>query len=420
MLQIIEESACPVGACVGCASSALAAQEFRLFVRNSEKLWYKALQNLTTIECDDPDNAKSLCAFIQPTDFTLVTTKDYSGGEPKAVVNRSNIVKKTKRKPRRHRTGPMSTCPDCKKEFTSPFFLHEHFKSNGPKSACITCGAVLARGADMKEHMKNVHKVTAFLCPKCPSLFTKSEEFNQHLKHAHKPGVYNCLECGRSFPRKSTFDHHAQMHVVRTCRKCVRQFTNRICYREHRMQCEPEAIVKKDTMPRNQRSNVRDLAVFICDYCDKHYSLRSGLQNHILWIHMNHKPHQCQWCGKRFFTLGRMTEHSVVHTRERNFECDICGAKLVSKMAAVYHRRRHTGEKPYKCEDCDLSFISSSRRLEHAKRKHHKGNRAHCELCPNTFARKTELKRHMEKVHSAVKPEKLQWNEPIMQPVQQV
>lgn len=402
-MQILEEDSCPIGACVGCASAALSAQEFRIFVRNSEKLWYKAIFNFTNLENEHEERAKSICAFVTPNDLTVLTTKDYAGGDPKEIVNRSTAtVKKTKRKARRHHTGPMSTCPECSKTFTSPFLLHEHLKNNGPKTACVTCGDVVFRGQDMIKHMAAAHNQDLTMCLQCPCLFKNEEELSQHLKDGHKTGVFTCSDCGRSFQRKSTFEHHSQMHVVRTCRSCNRQFTNRSCYREHRTQCEPDAKPDKSTVPRNRRSNIRDPAVFICDYCNKKYSTRSQLKNHILWIHMDHRPHQCQWCGKRFFTFARMAEHSVVHTRARNFECDICGAKLVSKMAAVYHRRRHTGEKPYKCEDCEASFISSSRRLEHAKRKHNKGTRVQCVLCPNSFVRKSELKRHMDKAHSTV------------------
>lgn len=253
----------------------------------------------------------------------------------------------------------------------------------------------------MKEHLSSVHNENAVLCKKCPTICPNEAQLKKHVKKAHKTGALTCADCGRTFPRKPSFEAHSQMHAVRTCRACEVQFTNRACYREHRSQCEPDAKPNAQTVPRNRRSNIRDPATFTCDHCGKTYNSRPQLKNHILWIHMDIRPHQCTWCGKRFYTPARLAEHTVVHTRIRNFECDICGAKLVSKMAAVYHRRRHTGERPYECVDCGEKFISASRRSEHAKRRHNKGYRLPCTICSANFVRKHELKKHMEKAHKA-------------------
>ncbi|XP_063898856.1 zinc finger protein 91 [Helicoverpa armigera] len=396
-----EESLIPLGACVTCASTALAAQEFRLFVRNSEKVWKKALVNLSTLPYSAAPPVKSVCAFITP-DLTIQTFKDYNTSDAKTIINRlrNRVTKKTvDRKPRGARTGPSCSCPDCGKSFLSPYYLNTHLRNSGHKEACLICGSVFVRGKEMQEHLSSVHNETVFLCKKCPILCPSEVQLKKHVKKAHKAGVLTCADCGRTFPRNASFESHSQMHAVRTCRACGSQFTNRGCYREHRSQCEPDAKPNAQNMPRNRRSNIRDPATFTCDHCGKTYNSRPQLKNHILWIHMDIRPHQCQWCGKRFYTPTRLAEHTVVHTRVRNFECDICGVKLVSKMAAVYHRRRHTGERPYECEDCGEKFISASRRSEHAKRRHNKGFRLPCLKCPANFVRKHELKKHMDKAH---------------------
>ncbi|XP_028037528.1 zinc finger protein 91-like [Bombyx mandarina] len=396
-----EDPLCPNGACVSCASSALAVQEFRMFVQNSQKSWYKVINSLSSITAPVVPQVKSLCAFVSSNDLSVQITKNYTTGDPKALVNRfqSRISRKPPKRLRVDRTGPDCACPDCGKTFSSPHFLNAHLMNSGQKEACLICGDVVLRRDPMLAHMKTVHKSTFYLCKECPLLFTTEADRVQHVAKHHKPGALTCSDCGRTFPRKESFDHHTQMHMVRTCRSCGCQFTNRGCYREHRSQCEPEAKPDVHGLPRTKRYNVRDPASFTCDYCNKTYSSRPQLKNHILWIHMDIRPHQCQWCGKRFYTPARLAEHSVVHTRVRNFECDICGAKLVSKMAAVYHKRRHTGERPYKCDDCGEGFISASRRTEHAKRRHNRGKRLQCPECPATFIRKCEVQKHRIKAH---------------------
>ncbi|KAL0808296.1 hypothetical protein ABMA28_012789 [Loxostege sticticalis] len=403
-VEMEEEQFVPLGICATCASAALAVQEFRMMTQNSQKLWSKAVDAIAEIPLSSAPSVKSLCAFIKPDTLSVHTVKDYSGGDTKTILNRlrNRLTKKkpsTGKKPRAPRSGPACTCPDCGKSFYSPYYLCLHFSNSGQKEACATCGAVVIRGKEMKEHLSKVHGETVISCKQCPLLFTNELRLEKHVKKAHKYGSLTCSDCGRTFPRKASFESHSQMHAVRTCRACGQQFTNRGCYREHRSKCEPDARPDSQSLPRNKRSNIRDPATFTCDYCGKTYHSRPQLKNHIIWIHMDIRPHQCQWCQKRFYTPARLAEHTVVHTRERNFECDICGAKLVSRMAAVYHKRRHTGEKPYHCEECGESFISASRRSEHAKRRHGKGQFVKCMHCSAAFVRGYELRKHMEKAH---------------------
>ncbi|CAH0403960.1 unnamed protein product [Chilo suppressalis] len=403
MFQIGEETFCPTGACVACATAAMAAQEFRFFVRNSQRIWLKAITVLNEVPKTNGPLVKSVCAFIKPDNLHIHTVKDYTGGDTKTMFSRlkNRLTRKAEveKKTRTPRAGPTCKCPDCGKTFYSPYFLRVHLKNSGYKEACAQCGAIVRRGDEMREHLTKVHGESALLCRNCPMLFPDQSRLEKHEKNAHKFGSWTCCDCGRTFCGKSSFEMHSQMHAVRTCRSCGTQFSNRACYRIHRVKCEPDARPNAKSLPRNKRSNIRDPATFTCDYCGKSYHSRPQLKNHIIWIHMDVRPHQCQWCGKRFYTPSRLAEHSIVHTRERNFECDICGAKLVSKMAAIYHRRRHTGEKPYECEDCGERFISSSRRTEHAKRRHGKGPKMPCVLCSASFVRSHELRKHIERVH---------------------
>ncbi|XP_045781546.1 zinc finger protein 62 homolog [Maniola jurtina] len=396
-----EEPLFPQLLCVTCTHVATTAYEFRLFASHSQNLWANCVASIGSLF--PLKTPKSFYAIIKD-NLLLQSVNNFEGSTKELAHHLSNRFKKKpvtpERKSRHPRTGPSCDCTDCGKSFLSPYFLNVHLRNSGQKEACWLCGTMLIRGLQMKEHLSETHKTDMFLCSECPLLFKTESEARQHQKKCHGPGKLTCNDCGRTFKRKASFDVHSQMHNVRTCRTCGVQFTNRGCYREHRAKCEPDAKPDLKTVPRSRRSNIRDPATFTCDYCNKTYHSRPQLKNHILWIHLDIRPHQCQWCGKRFYTPARLAEHTVVHTRERNFECDICGAKLVSKMAAVYHRRRHTGEKPYECSDCGEKFISSSRRSEHAKRRHNKGPRLQCTLCVSSFVRSHELKKHMEKAHN--------------------
>lgn len=288
-------------------------------------------------------------------------------------------------------------CPFCKKGFNHPTRLSNHLQFSPQNDVCLICGLVLNRGDELKLHIEAAHNTMMHECKKCSQLFFYPEELESHIKNYHQPGSLTCGDCGKQFNKSSTYEAHTQMHAVRICRVCGAQFNNRGCYRVHRARCEPKPNLKN--LPRYVRSNIRDQAIFTCDYCQKTYTSRPQLKNHIVWKHLDIRPHQCDVCQKKFHTLTRLTEHSVVHTRERKFTCEICGAKLVSKLAMVCHRRRHTGEKPYECESCGEKFISSSRLNEHAKRRHKTGAMFVCTVCQRPFVRRKELEKHELRSH---------------------
>lgn len=408
MFQTCHEKLFPQGICPRCVTSALAAQDFRSLVQNSARLWCDVLSSLEDLPNLIIPPTKAICAFMNEntldvhilTDYPKDSTSILDYVKPKKKPNKTYPHIRTVRKPRVHKAGPPAGCPDCGKQFQSPHYLSLHLRNSSQKEACPHCGVVCIRGSELKTHLESCHNEKWSMCDECPLLLPDEKEIKTHKREGHRAGVHTCMDCGRSFARAATFEAHSQMHAVRTCRTCGAQYDNRACYREHRARCEPDAKPVVKTLPRSRRVNIRDPATYTCDYCGKTYKSRPQLKNHIIWIHMDVRPHQCQWCGKRFYTPARLAEHTVVHTRERNFGCDICGAKLVSKMAAVYHRRRHTGEKPYECEDCGDTFISASRRLEHAKRRHGKGPKFQCTDCAASFVRSHELRKHILKTHS--------------------
>ena len=66
----------------------------------------------------------------------------------------------------------------------------------------------------------------------------------------------------------------------------------------------------------------------------------------------------------------------ILFSGEKPYECDICHARFTQSNSLKAHRTIHTGDKPV----------------------------YQCELCPTTCGRKTDLRLHVQKLHTSEKP----------------
>lgn len=158
---------------------------------------------------------------------------------------------------------------------------------------------------------------------------------------------------------------------------------------------------------------------FKCTQCDKSYSIKKTLADHIRQVHQNiryacevcqkqfvsrdvlrvHKKlhsneqHRCQHCGQTFLQRVYLLKHMAVHEQKR-FTCEDCGKTFRFKELMKQHARIHTGEKPFPCGSCDKSFRTSTHLKQHM-RSHTQAKVFKCKLCPVAYANKKSLDRHV-------------------------
>ena len=128
---------------------------------------------------------------------------------------------------------------------------------------------------------------------------------------------------------------------------------------------DPDEIIDLESKSNHSRSG---LEPFKCDYCDKRYKRRDGLNRHIK-THRGRekKSFQCKYCDHRCVSGASLKVHVRVHTGERPFKCEHCEKRFKTRGNLSRHARIHTGEKPYECEHCDKTFNRRDGLVQHMR-----------------------------------------------------
>ena len=103
-----------------------------------------------------------------------------------------------------------------------------------------------------------------------------------------------------------------------------------------------ETIDVSDRTKRRVRSQVADVTKqarpFKCTQCDKAYTSKSSLTEHIERKHSDGKTaHECPVCGAGFVRGCMRDSHMLSHSAGKLFDCETCGARFMYEA----NLRRH-------------------------------------------------------------------------------
>ena len=146
-------------------------------------------------------------------------------------------------------------------------------------------------------------------------LLNSNQPENSEMKYLNKK--YSCLKCMKAFVTKIDLDLH-----MRSVHKCL-------------------------------------LNPFICFICQKHFSKKGLLIEHIC-THTGEKSFKCSQCNYIVATKSNLSMHERrVHLREKRFTCE-CGKKFFDCNTWKLHQKIHLGVKDYACHLCNKKFVLQS------------------------------------------------------------
>lgn len=108
---------------------------------------------------------------------------------------------------------------------------------------------------------------------------------------------------------------------------------------------------------------------------------------------------QCTLCNREFSKKTYLIQHMrAVHEHDKNQKCKTCGKKFKTEKILQQHMTKHLTEKPFKCVHCPKTFCHKFDMKRH-ELSHYIKNRYMCDQCTHGFARKDHLEKH-RKTHA--------------------
>nr|CAH0102636.1 unnamed protein product [Daphnia galeata] len=210
-----------------------------------------------------------------------------------------------------------------------------------------------------------------------------SKKVTQTVSQAHM-----CNYCNYTSPKRYLLSRHMKCHSEERPHKCS------VCDRGFKTLASLQNHVNTHTGTKPHR----------CKHCHSSFTTSGELVRHVRYRHTHEKPHRCTECDYASVELSKLKRHMRCHTGERPYQCPHCTYASPDTFKLKRHLRIHTGEKPYECDICHARFTQSNSLKAH--KLIHTGNKPifQCELCPTTCGRKTDLRIHVQKLHTSEKP----------------
>ena len=270
-------------------------------------------------------------------------------------------------------------CDHCNVTFDSHDEWDLHIKSGHSADDQVLISSLLALAGDPVTTSGPAANV--FLCGECSCEFLTSEECAHHVNTTHKK-----ILVVAAAPEVEEF--HCDI------KGCTYTFEN-LEHLQYHKSCHAETE-----------------SGFQC--CDMHFNKWKKCSVHLWQVHkLNLDLLSCQNCPDlKFASQYQLDLHKQTHSEDKKFVCAIChkGFKQLAQFRnhSVTHMDKKKETVPNwfskkQCELCDKFFADSKCLKKHVQAVHSKLKPYICQVCNHQCARKAMLEMHMRQ-HTGEKP----------------
>ncbi|XP_058119409.1 zinc finger protein 845-like isoform X2 [Anopheles coustani] len=259
--------------------------------------------------------------------------------------------------------GPPFRCKICNKSYKHIITLKTHnalyhpLKGSEKSYTCIECDESFDNIVQLKNHRKYHIWIS---CPQCKKM-VKSATLKAHLKHTHAPDDkrFRCDLCCKEYKNYGGLKWHITLKHEENedtesqkksyvCEQCNKAFHHKALWQQHRRShiqqlCHICGKMMGITVIQMHIENhlVEPLGGFKCELCDRRYTQKCTLQQHIATMHRpaNKKTQcfRCNKCEKSYTSRKQLLDHR----RNHNFKkCSVC-EKDVTVYTFKNHMRKH-------------------------------------------------------------------------------